>query len=189
MASRHYALLILILAFIDSFIFAAPVTTFFIIIIARKGTDVNKCLISVMGGILAGSIAGYALGYFVLIRGEEWLTGAAQLIMDKNAGFSVDLYYRIRSMYQSWGFLAMIAGAYTPVPYGMFSISSGLVKMNILLFLSLTFISHFIKYLLLAYLTVWMQNKIKKLGSLRRRQILQYVSATILTAITWLRFR
>jgi len=186
LASKYYSILIFTLALLDSFIFATPVTTVFILLVMKKKIDISKCLMSVLAGTLAGALAGYTLGNLVLIKGE-WFTSGAQLIMDGNAGFSLTLYYKIRNLYQSWGFLVMLAGTFTPVPFGMFSISSGLLKMNLFWFLSITLIGHSIKYFLLAYFTIRTQHKIKSLSTYGRRKLLQTASASFLAVITWLR--
>jgi len=187
LASKYYPFVLFSLAFIDSFFLATPITTVFILFVLKKRLNISKCLISVMAGILAGALAGYTLGYFTLIRGEDWLIREAQLIIDGNAGFSLTLYYKIRSLYQSLGFLVMLAGTFTPIPFGMFSISSGLLKMNIFWFLIITITGHSIKYLLIAYLTIRAQSKIKSLSLPGRRKLFQAASVSLLAVITWLR--
>lgn len=153
--------LLFILAFIDSSFFALPVTTIFILQVLMKEANVRKSIIYVLTGTVIGSFAGYSLGHLVLLKGDIFFEGMIQSIMDHNPGFSIDLYYKIRKLFQIWGVWVLLAGTFTPIPYGMFSISSGLFNLNILWFLTFTIINHSIKFIFLAYIVRSVNYKIR----------------------------
>lgn len=156
-------------ALVDASFFATPVTTLFTLTILIKGTNRTESLITVITGTLAGAVAGYALGHFVLIKGEDWLIQLSQSVIENNAGFSVDLYYKIRSYFQSYGLLVLFAGSFTPVPYGMFSITSGMFNFNLLSFIFVTLISQVIKYTLITFLVSKGSDRIRSIIELRKR--------------------
>jgi len=178
-ALRHGYFLMFCLALIDAFFFAMPVTTAFIIMGTIKKININKCILSALAGTLAGALAGYTLGYLVLFKGDVWLTATAQSVMDNSAGFSVNLYYEIRKIFLSRGFLVLLAAPFSPLPYGMFSITSGLLKINMIWFLILTIISHSVKYIFLAYFVVRAENKIKGIFASRKRRYSEALPKTI----------
>lgn len=178
-ALRHGYFLIFGLALIDAFFFAMPVTTAFIIMGTLKKININKCILSVLAGTLAGALAGYTLGYLVLLKGEVWLTATAQSVMDNNIGFSVNIYYEIRKIFLSRGFLVLLAAPFSPLPYGMFSITSGLLKINMIWFLILTIITHSVKYIFLAYFAFLVEKKIKGIFASRKRRYAEALPKTI----------
>jgi membrane protein YqaA with SNARE-associated domain len=164
------------LALIDASFFALPVTTVFMMLVLAKGINIKRIIIYVITGTLAGAIAGYTFGHFVLLNGQDWLLDAAQRLMDHNTGFQVAMYYKIAKLFQSWGFLILLAAPFTPLPYGMFSISSGLLNLNIYWFVFITLTSHCIKYLFLAFFAYLAENKIRGIIIQRRKKFAQIVS-------------
>ena len=157
--------LLFILAFVDSSFFALPVTTIFILQVLLKEANVRKSIIYVLTGTVIGSFAGYFLGHFVLLKGDIFFAGMIQSIMDHNLGFSIDLYYKIRKLFQIGGVWILLAGTFTPIPYGMFSISSGLFNLNIFWFLTFTIIGHSIKFVLIFYAKLISSNTLQAWGA------------------------
>jgi hypothetical protein len=71
----------------------------------------------------------------------------------------------------------------TPLPYGIFSISSGVLDINIFVFLFATLISQGIKFILLVIVTLKFTPGMIKLVGFKRKQIPVFISKFIVTAI------
>jgi membrane protein YqaA with SNARE-associated domain len=135
-----------LMAFLDASSLLTPVTTVFTILILTRISDRYACIFSVLAGTFAGALAGWLMGHFVLISGENWLTVALQKLMSQGNGFSVELYYDLRGVLQKYHYFIFIAGTFTPIPYGMFSLTAGMVNISLPGFLFATLLSHSIKY-------------------------------------------
>jgi len=163
--NRYGELMLFILSVIDAFIFAMPVTTIFLVLVLMKEADFVKYVLAVLTGTITGALAGYTLGHQVLIKGEDFLTWTVQSIMDQSNGFSVSLYYKIRLLYKTWGIWILLFSAFTPFPYGIVAISSGLLNISLLSFFLITLISHAIKFTLIGFLIIKADKKIKTIQS------------------------
>ncbi len=95
---------------------------------------------SVLGGIL-----GYAIGYF----GYETI---GKPIIDIYHGHSV--MEQIRSYYDSYGFLGVLTAAVTPIPYKVFTISSGFFNFSFVSFVVASVIGRSLRFFLVAGL-IW----------------------------------
>ena len=149
---KYSPVILFFAALFDTSIFALPVTTIFVLQVFVKGVDIRKSIISVLTGTVIGSLIGYFLGHIVFLRGDEFMSGMVQPIMDKNHGFSLGMFYKIKTLLQTWGAWVIMAGTFTPIPYGMFSITSGVFDLNVFMFLIVTIISHGLKYSIIAFL-------------------------------------
>jgi membrane protein YqaA with SNARE-associated domain len=135
------------MALLDASSLAIPVTTVFIIFILGRISDRRECIFYVLAGTLTGALAGWLIGHFVLISGEDWLTAALQKLMSQENGFSVELYYNLRGFMQRYNYLVFLTGTFTPIPYGMFSLTAGMSNISLTGFLIATLIGHSVKYI------------------------------------------
>ena len=113
-------------------------------------------------GTLAGSIAGYSIGHFAWLDTNGEFTGLAQFMFNNIPGFSEGGYNKIRILYSKWDFWILFIAAALPLPYKIFSISSGVFDINFLIFCFATLISQGIKFFLLALLTIKLGPEVKK---------------------------
>jgi membrane protein YqaA with SNARE-associated domain len=84
---------------------------------------------SVLGGVL-----GYAIGFFV------WDT-AQDVFFTYVPGFTREGFGRVQALYDAYGFLAVMVAGFTPIPYKIFTIASGVFGMNLPLFVVASAIS------------------------------------------------
>jgi len=139
-----------ICAFADASIIPFPVTTIFLILIFSNYHKVLKYTYFVILGTLAGSLAGYFLGHFVWLKPDGEYSKFAQFIAGNIPGFTVDFYATISSLFNKWDVWILTTAAATPIPYGFFSIASGIFKINVFAFGIVTLISQGIKFIFLA---------------------------------------
>lgn len=93
---------------------------------------------SVLGGML-----GYLIGYGL------WET-AAPFFFRYIPGFTEAGFQKVMSHYQDSGFWYVFMAGFTPVPYKVFTIASGVFRLNFLLFLLASTISRSLRFFLVA---------------------------------------
>jgi len=150
-------------AFADASVLGLPTPMLFLGLTLLNIKKAYKYALFGILGTLAGSIAGYSIGHFAWINPEGEFTGLAQFLFNNIPGFSEAGYNKIHLLYAKWDFWILFIAAALPLPYKIFSISSGVFDINIFIFCLATLISQGIKFLLLAILTIKLGREVKKL--------------------------
>ena len=150
-------------AFADASVLGLPTPMLFLGLALLNIKKAYKYALFGILGTLAGSIAGYSIGHFAWINPQGEFTGFAQFLFNNIPGFSEAGYNKIHLLYEKWDFWILFIAAALPLPYKIFSISSGVFDINILIFCLATLISQGIKFLLLAILTIKLGPEVKKL--------------------------
>jgi membrane protein YqaA with SNARE-associated domain len=156
-------LTLLFFAFADASFFPLPVTTFFLILILMNPKKTLIYSFFVVSGTFAGALGGYFTGHFVWLDVNGEITRFAHFLLTYIPGFSSDFYSKAGFLYEKWGFWILSFASITPIPYGVFSILSGVFEINIIVFSSATLICQGIKFSLLALLALKSGNWVKKL--------------------------
>lgn len=112
--------------------------------LARPEEGPRLALITTLASVVGG-VAGYAIGYFALDLVEPWM---------RTAGYW-DGYLTVRSWFEQWGFWAVLAAGFSPVPYKLFTIASGALSMFLPVFVAASFIGRGARFYLVALLIRW----------------------------------
>ena len=144
-SSKFYLALV---SFIESSFFPIPPDVMVIPMVISKKNDFLKIFLittifSVLGGIL-----GYLIGAFFFDIGMQVMTFYGyeeKLISLKNNLISSESFY-------AWISILFLAG-FTPLPYKVFTIASGLIGFNILIFILISLISRGLRFFIVAYLS------------------------------------
>ena len=154
-SKKKYALsFLLIVAFLESFIFPIPPDIFLIfLILAQK----NKAFyLAFFCTIL--SVAGGILGYFI---GSFFFDSLGQGILNY---YNLNEKFLIFSeSYNEFGAFIVAAGGFTPIPYKIITIFSGFVKMDFFEFTIASVISRGARFFLIATLLYFFGKKIEEL--------------------------
>ncbi len=94
---------------------------------------------------LAGGVAGFALGV--------WAIEAIVPLLDK-FGYT-DAYARASEWFAIWGFWAVLAAGFSPIPYKVFTITAGAMAMPLLPFVLASLIGRGARFYLVAGLLYW----------------------------------
>jgi membrane protein YqaA with SNARE-associated domain len=94
---------------------------------------------------VAGGVLGYAIGYFALDLVEPWMV----------AGGYWEGYLEVRGWFQTWGFWAVLAAGFSPIPYKLFTIAAGALGMFLPAFVIASFIGRGGRFFLVAGLIRW----------------------------------
>ena len=144
-SSKYYLALV---SFIESSFFPIPPDVMVIPMVISKKNDFIKIFLiasifSVLGGIL-----GYFIGAFFFDIGMQIMSFYGyedKLTSLKNNLLNSEGFY-------AWLGILFLAG-FTPLPYKVFTIASGLISFNILIFIFISLISRGLRFFIVSYLS------------------------------------
>jgi membrane protein YqaA with SNARE-associated domain len=143
-----------ILAFSESVFFPVPPDVLLIALALGCTTRSFRYALYCTMGSVSGAMAGYAIGHFIWISASGEFTGFANFFFDNIPGFTVDLYNNIKAMYDKWNFWVIFTAGFTPIPYKIFTVTSGVFDINFMLFCIASFVSRSARFFLVAFL-IW----------------------------------
>ncbi len=144
-SSKYY---LAIVSFVESSFFPIPPDVMVVPMVISKKADFKKIffittIFSVLGGML-----GYFIGAFFFEFGSH--------IMNFY-GYEDKLYNLKESLIKNDGFYAWLGilflAGFTPLPYKVFTIASGLIGFNFLIFVLISLISRGLRFFLVSYLS------------------------------------
>ena len=144
-SSKYY---LAIVSFVESSFFPIPPDVMIIPMVISKKADFKKIfLITTIFSVLGGML-GYMIGAFFFEFGEHIM----------NFYSYEDKLYNIKeSLIRNDGFYAWLGilflAGFTPLPYKVFTIASGLIGFNFLIFVSISLISRGLRFFLVSYLS------------------------------------
>lgn len=108
-------------------------------------------LTSVLGGIL-----GYLIGVYAFEFVQPMLEG----------GSYAEPFERARQWFDEWGWLAILAAGFSPIPYKVFTITAGVLSMAFLPFVAASFVGRGARFYLVSTLMAWggeaMESKLRR---------------------------
>lgn len=126
-----------LLAFIESSVFIIPPDTLLILLVlATPASGLFLALICTIGSTLGG-LFGYALGYY-----------GGRPVLERIV--KEDKIEKVNSLYEKYGVWAVAVAGFSPLPYKVFTISSGLFKLNIFAFTIASFLSRGARFFMVA---------------------------------------
>ena len=144
-SSKYYLALV---SFVESSFFPIPPDVMIIpMVISKRDEFLKIFLISTIFSVLGG-IVGYIIGSFFFDLGMQIMSFYGyeeKLIGLKNNLLSSDGFY-------AWLSILFLAG-FTPLPYKVFTIASGLIGFNILVFILISLISRGLRFFIVSYLS------------------------------------
>ena len=153
-SSKYYLAAV---SFIESSFFPIPPDVMVVPMVISKKDDFFKIFLittifSVLGGIL-----GYFIGAFFFDIGMQVMNFYGyedELISLKNNLINSEGFY-------AWLGILFLAG-FTPLPYKVFTIASGLIGFNILIFIIISLISRGLRFFIVSYLSYKFGNLFTK---------------------------
>ena len=144
-SSKYYLAAV---SFVESSFFPIPPDVMVIpMVISKKNDFIKIFLITTIFSVLGG-ILGYFIGALFFDIGMKVMTFYGyeeKLISLKNNLISSESFY-------AWISILFLAG-FTPLPYKVFTIASGLIGFNILIFILISLISRGLRFFIVAYLS------------------------------------
>ena len=157
-ANKRSNLYLSIVSFVESSFFPIPPDVMIVpMVLAKKDSYLKIFLIATVFSVLGG-IAGYLIGYLFIdlamyvIEIYNYESKVLKLKMDLSQGSGMVI----------WLGTLFLAG-FTPLPYKVFTITSGLIAFDIIAFIIISFISRGLRFYLVSILTAKFGEKFVKL--------------------------
>ena len=137
-----------LISFLESFIFPIPTDAMLIpMVIAKRKKFLKISLIAIIFSVL-GALIGYMIGFIFF---NEVGIKIFEFFGAENANIFLDKLKSDGGLLS--GVLILFIAGFTPLPFKIITISSGLVHFNILLFIITCFVARGLRFFLVAYLT------------------------------------
>ena len=144
-SSKYY---LAIVSFIESSFFPIPPDVMIIpMVIAKKDRFIKIFIISTIFSVLGG-ILGYFIGAFffdIAMQVMAFYGYENKLLVLKNSLLNSEGFY-------AWLSILFLAG-FTPLPYKVFTIASGLIGFNLLVFVFISLISRGLRFFIVSFLS------------------------------------
>ena len=144
-SSKYYLALV---SFIESSFFPIPPDVMLIpMVISKRNNFIEIFLIATVFSVLGG-IIGYYIGVFFFELATQIMSFY---------GYENELDKIKKNLLNSDGFYAWLGilflAGFTPLPYKVFTIASGLIEFNIVIFILISFISRGLRFFIVSYLS------------------------------------
>ena len=134
-------------AFIESFIFPIPTDAMIVpMVIAKKSEFLKIALIAIIFSVL-GALIGYLIGYIFF---NEVGIKIFEIFGSENANIFKEKLASEKGLLS--GILILFIAGFTPLPFKIITISSGLVHFNILFFIITCLVARGLRFYLVAFL-------------------------------------
>jgi membrane protein YqaA with SNARE-associated domain len=147
-------LALFILAFTESSFFPIPLDALLIALaLGVKKKSFYFATICTIASVL-GALLGYAIGYFVWWDGLNEFSEVALFFFNNVPGFTEELFFRVKELYDEWNFWIIFTAGFTPIPYKVFTVTGGAFNVNLLLFIIASVVGRAGRFFLVSYL-IW----------------------------------
>ena len=130
---------------IESIIFPIPVDPFLAGLTLAAPRKAFKFGFFCTIGSVIGGVVGWLLGYFIGPSIENMLLNIPW--------FTEEKFMEVKSAYNENGMLIIFLGAFTPLPYKIITITSGMAGINVIGFVLMSLVGRGIRFFIVAYLT------------------------------------
>jgi len=154
-AETPYGVLALfILSFIESSFFPIPPDALLIALcLGSRKLSFKFALYCTIASVL-GALGGYAIGHYLWYNSTGQFTWIANFFFDHIPGFTQHAFAEIETQYKKWDFWIIFTAGFTPIPYKLFTITSGIFNINIPMFIIASIVSRGARFFLVAFL-IW----------------------------------
>ena len=145
------------ISFIESFFFPVPPDLMIVpMVVAKKENYLKIFLIATIFSVLGG-LVGYALGVFFL---------DISMIIIEFYGYEEKVFEIQNKISSKGGFFfwagVMFLAGFTPLPFKLFTIASGIVGFNIVVFFLICLFTRGLRFFIVSYLTYLFGNNFRK---------------------------
>jgi membrane protein YqaA with SNARE-associated domain len=136
-----------ILAFAEASFFPIPPDALLIALVLGVTQKAFKCSVTV-------ALLGYVIGHFLWWTPDGNFTSLALFFFNNLPGFSEKDFDVIQKMYSEYDFWIVFTAGFTPLPYKVFTISSGAFKISLPMFIIASIISRGARFYFISFL-IW----------------------------------
>ena len=145
-------------SFIESF-FLVPPPDFLLIAmdLAKPDRALYYALICTIASALGGGV-GYIIGKFGGRPAFNWLIG----MFAKDKEKANQNFLQVEKLYNEYGPMAVFLAAFTPIPYKVFTIASGILNMNFAGFMLASFTGRGMRFFIVSIVLMLLGEQIKE---------------------------
>ena len=145
-------------SFIESF-FLVPPPDFLLIAmdLAEPKKSLYYALICTIASALGGGV-GYIIGKFGGRPAFNWLIG----MFAKDKEKANQNFLQVEKLYSEYGPMAVFLAAFTPIPYKVFTIASGILNMNFFAFMLASFTGRGMRFFIVSIVLMLLGEQIKE---------------------------
>lgn len=143
-----------ILAFAEASFFPIPPDALLIALVLGANKKAFKFAFNCSVGSILGAVLGYSIGHFAWWGAGNEFSSFALFFFDNIPGFTQDIFYNVQHLYAEWDFWIIFTAGFTPIPYKVFTITSGAFEINFVMFLIASIVSRGARFFLVAGL-IW----------------------------------
>ena len=153
-------LALLILSFSEASFFPVPPDVLLIALALGNRQQALKFALLCSVASILGAITGYLIGHYLWWNGDSY-SAVAHFFFNNVPGFTEILFQEMQTQYEQFGFVIIFTAGFTPLPYKIFTISSGAFNIPILSFIMTSAISRSARFFLVSFLIWKFGEKIK----------------------------
>jgi len=142
------------IAFVESSFFPIPPDVLLLALCVGAATKSFRFALICSVGSVLGGMFGYLLGY------AAW--NAVEGIFIPYV-FSQALFDQVQGLYQQNAFLAVLAAAFTPIPYKVFTVAAGVFEVDFLTLVSASVVGRSARFFLVAAILYYFGPPVKRL--------------------------
>lgn len=152
--TRYGGAALFVLAFAESSFFPIPPDALLIALVLGSTAKAFKYALSCTLASVTGAFLGYAIGHFLWWTPEGSFTGIAHFFFENIPGFTTEVFHQIKSMYEEYDFWIIFTAGFTPLPYKVFTVSSGAFNISLPMFFLASLVSRGARFFIVAFL-IW----------------------------------
>jgi membrane protein YqaA with SNARE-associated domain len=134
-----------LLALIESSVFPVPPDVLLIALCISLPTRAWRFALLASAGSVLGGLLGYGIGW-----------GAWPLVdsffFSYIPGFTPHVFAKVQALFAEYGFWVVFTAGFTPIPYKVITIGSGVFQVNLVVFLIASLVSRSLRFFLVAWL-------------------------------------
>lgn len=143
-----------IIAFAESSFFPIPPDALLIALaLGLRSKSFKFAAICTIASVL-GALFGYAIGHYVWLDGNNDFSNLAIFFFNNIPGFTNEVYFKVKELYDEWNFWIIFTAGFTPIPYKVFTITGGVFNVNLVLFVIASIVGRAGRFFLVAFL-IW----------------------------------
>jgi len=143
-----------VLAFAEASFFPIPPDALLIALVLGVRTKAFKFATNCTIGSVAGALLGYAIGHFLWWDGATEFSSFALFFFNNIPGFTQEIFYKVKTLYDEWNFWIIFTAGFTPIPYKVFTVTGGAFDISLPLFIIASIVSRAGRFFLVAFL-IW----------------------------------
>ncbi|RMG68157.1 MAG: DedA family protein [Calditrichaeota bacterium] len=143
-----------VLAFAEASVFPIPPDPLLIALVLGSRRRAFRLAGYCATGSVLGAVVGYLLGHWLWWANGHEFTPLAQFFFHYVPGFTRERFLAVQSLYNQWNFWVVFTAGFTPLPYKVFTIAGGALKINFLHFFIASVVGRSARFFLISAL-IW----------------------------------